>query len=80
MLCAENASEHYLVKMYMTGVKIVLYMHNMKKNINHIRYHLQVYQSDIENVVNKQCSTPLKSLNVISNTYVTPLNKKMHCL
>ena len=52
--CAKGASKHYLVKIYMTGVKIVLFMHNMKENVAHIRYRLQVYRFNIEDVVHQQ--------------------------
>ena len=54
MLCAEDTSKHYLVEMYMTGVRIVLFMHNMKENIDHIRYRLQAYRSNIEDVAHQQ--------------------------
>ena len=54
MLCAEDTSKHYLVEMYMTGVRIVLFIHNMKKNIDHILYRLQAYRSDIKDVDDQQ--------------------------
>ena len=38
-----NASMHYSVEMYITDIKIILFMHHMKKNIEHVPYHLQTY-------------------------------------
>ena len=53
-LCAKDASKRYLVEMYMTGVKIVLFMHNMKENIHHMFYRLQTYRSNIEDIAYQQ--------------------------
>ena len=54
MLYAKDASKHYLVEMYMTGVKIVLFMQNMKENIDHILYRLQAYRSGTEDIAHQQ--------------------------
>ena len=35
VLCAKDPSKHSLVEEYMIGVKIVLFMHDMKENIDH---------------------------------------------
>ena len=66
--CAEDASQHYVVKMCIISIRIVLFMHNMKENIEHIRYCLQVYRFHIEDVTHQQAMfNAAQRLNVILN-------------